>query len=120
MKKHRLISERQTMTKNVLFMERDDNSTCLSDKKDVHKDGKEQKQKRILKDYIINLHRKFLAENSNTKINLAVLGRMRRKHISIVKFSDKKKSFMSKASKHGFKFKSFESKGMSNSENPET
>ena len=54
MQKHRLISERQTMTKNVLFMERDDNSTCLSDKKDVHKDGKEQKQKRILYDYIYN------------------------------------------------------------------
>lgn len=85
MKKHRLISERQTLTRKVVaFMERDDNSTCLPGKRDVHKDGKEQKQKRILNDYIYNLHRKFLAENSNKKISLAVFRRMRPKHISIV------------------------------------
>ena len=84
-KKHQLISERQTLTRKVVaFMERDDNRTCLPGKKDVHKDGKEQKQKRILNDYIYNLHRKFLAENSNKKISLAVFRRMRPKHISIV------------------------------------
>lgn len=75
MKKHQLISERQTLTRKVVaFMERDDNRTCLPGKEDVHKDGKEQKQKRIL-------HRKFLAENSNKKISLAVFRRMRPKHI---------------------------------------
>lgn len=63
-KRQRLISERQTLTREVeSFMERDDNSTCLPGKKDAHKDGKEHIQKRILNDYIYNLHRKFLAEN---------------------------------------------------------
>lgn len=43
-------------------MERDDNSICLLGKKDVYKDGKEYKQKRIFNDYIYNFYRKFLVE----------------------------------------------------------
>lgn len=71
-------------------MERDDNSICLLGKKDVYKDGKEYKQKRIFNDYIYNFYRKFLVENSNIKISFMVFRRMRLKYISVVKFSNRK------------------------------
>lgn len=62
-KRQLVFFERQALTGEVdPFMERDDNSTCLPGKKDAYKDGKEHKQKRILNDYIYNLHRKLLAK----------------------------------------------------------
>ncbi|KAL3842603.1 hypothetical protein ACJMK2_020596 [Sinanodonta woodiana] len=78
-----------SLTRVRLFMERDDNSTCLPGKKDANRGDKHQ-QKRILNDYIYNLHRKVLAKNSDTKLSLTTFRRMRHKHISIVKFSNRK------------------------------
>lgn len=120
-KRQRLISERQTLTREVeSFMERDDNSTCLPGKKDAHKDGKEHKQKRILNDYIYNLHRKFLAENSNTKISLTVFRRMRPKHISVVKFSNRKTCLCQRHQNMVLKLKALKTIGMPTTENPDT
>ena len=74
MKKHVLISEHQTITRKAeFFMERDDNNVCLPGKKDVHYDVKVHTEKKNLNGYIYILHKKFLAENSNTKISLTVL-----------------------------------------------
>ena len=67
-------------------MERDDNSTNLPGKKDSHKDGKSRIQKRVLKDYLYNLHLKFRTENSESNISLSVFSRLRPKHIQLVQF----------------------------------
>ncbi|KAH3702424.1 hypothetical protein DPMN_077441 [Dreissena polymorpha] len=47
----------------VQFLERDDNSRQLAGKGDAVKVGntKSKKQKRVLNDYLYNLHLKFLA-----------------------------------------------------------
>lgn len=59
-KRQLVFFERQTLTGEVdPFMERDDNSTCLPGKKDAYKDGNEHKQKRMLNDYIYNIHKSF-------------------------------------------------------------
>lgn len=82
--KQRLISELQALIREVeSFMEWDYNSTCLPGKEDAYKDGKEHKQKMIFNDHIYNFHRKFLAENSNTKISPTVFRRMRLKHVCV-------------------------------------
>ncbi|KAL3871848.1 hypothetical protein ACJMK2_039820 [Sinanodonta woodiana] len=58
-KKQRLNVERQSMRTRVrLFMESDDNSTCLPGKKDAKREDEHQ-HKRTLNDYIYDLHRKF-------------------------------------------------------------
>lgn len=82
--RQRVIFEHQALTREVeSFMERYYNSTCLPGKNDAYKDRKEHKQKSILNDYIYSLHRKFLAENSNTQISLTVFRRMRPKHVCV-------------------------------------
>ena len=85
--KSRLAGERKVIHDKVRdFMERDDNSTNLPGKKDSHKDGKSRIQKRVLNDYLYNLHLNFRAENSESNISLSVFSRLRPKHIQLVQF----------------------------------
>lgn len=120
-KRQLVFFERQALTGEVdPFMERDDNSTCLPGKKDAYKDGKEHKQKRILNDYIYNLHRKLLAENSNTKISLTVFRRMRPKHVCVVKFSNRKTCLCQRYQNMVHKLKALKTIGITTLENPDT
>jgi hypothetical protein len=53
----RLSQKRRELRRIITdFMERDDVSTCLPGKKDNKNVGKVQKQKRVLNDYLYNLH----------------------------------------------------------------
>jgi hypothetical protein len=71
-------------------MERDDVSTCLPGRKDSKKVGKVQKQKRVLNDYLYNLHLKFKAENDSSKVSLTTFSRLRPKHVQLVQFCNRK------------------------------
>ena len=64
-----------------LFLEREDNSTVLPGKRDVKIHKKIVMQKRILNDYLHNLHQKFLMEFPDLKISLSSFCRLRPIHV---------------------------------------
>ena len=66
------------------FLERNDNSILLPGKADAVKVGKEKQQKRVMNDYMYNLHTKFLAVS--TAVSLATLCRKKPQAISHVNF----------------------------------
>lgn len=70
------------------FLERDDNSRLLPGKADAVKVGKDKVQKRVLNDYMYNLHTKFLAESSY-KISHATFCRKKPTSIAHVNFSSR-------------------------------
>ncbi|MEW8542104.1 MAG: hypothetical protein AB2693_01100 [Candidatus Thiodiazotropha sp.] len=82
---------RKTETLIHSFLERDDNSRLLPGKSDAVKDGKcvnNKKQKRVLNDYLHNLHLKFIAE-TGCIVSLATFCRCRPRYISLVNFASR-------------------------------
>ena len=75
-----------------VFLSRDDNSRMLPGKKD----GKEIVRKRVLNDYIKNLHLKFLAEFPEIKVSAGIESKLRPGHISLCNFLSKNKCLCSK------------------------
>ncbi|WAQ99020.1 hypothetical protein MAR_023393 [Mya arenaria] len=69
-----------------IFLERDDNSRQLPGKADAVKVGKSKVQKRVLNDYMYNLHTKFLTESSY-KVSHATFCRKKLANITHVNFS---------------------------------
>lgn len=66
----------------IQFLEREDNSRLWPGKNDVIRLSKDVKvQKRTLKDFMHNLHHKFLDENPTTKISCASFCKKRPKYI---------------------------------------
>jgi len=71
------------------FLEREDNCTVLPGKKDTMKVGTELRQKRVLCDYLHNLHTKILLENPDMKISRAVFCRLRPRNILTANFASR-------------------------------
>jgi len=68
---------KEMMTNKVIqFLKREDNSTMMAGKKDCTS-GKDKEQKRVLSDYLHNLHKKFQLENSEIKILRSQFAKMR-------------------------------------------
>lgn len=66
-KKTKYATWRKHMTEEVRkFLEREDNSRILPGKADAVKEGQEKMQKRVLNDFMYNLHHKFQAESTET------------------------------------------------------
>lgn len=72
-----------------VFLKRDDNSRMMPGKNDAKKSGGVKVQKRVLCDYLYNLHDKFLAENPNEKISCATFSRLRPNHIILAAFTSR-------------------------------
>lgn len=71
----------------INFLSRDDNSRNMPGKADKVKTGLGQSaQKRVLTDYMSNLHKKYLSENPTIKLSLASFQRIRPKHILTTSF----------------------------------
>lgn len=76
-----------TITREIQeFLMRDDNSRLLPGKADAVKVGKSKVQKRVLNDYMYNLHTKFLAE-STYKVSRATFYARKPQSIAHVNFS---------------------------------
>ena len=103
-----------------VFMERDDNSTSLPGKKDSRKVGKERFQKRVLNDYLYNLHLKFRVENSSSNISLSVFSRLRPKHIQLVQFRGRNTCLCQKHQNMVLKCKSLRENKVLSLENPDS
>ena len=69
-KKSRLLESRNHLRQHITnFLELDENSTCLPSKRDAQKVDDEKVQKRVLNDYMHNLHMKYLAQNPDKKVS---------------------------------------------------
>ena len=74
------------------FYNRDDVSTALPGKRDAKKNKKKKIkiQKRVLNDYLSNLHDKFVTENEGVKCSFSTFARMRPPHFILANFSSRK------------------------------
>jgi len=74
------------------FYNRDDVSTALPGKRDAKKNKNRRilVQKRVLNDYLSNLHDKFITENVGVKCLFATFARMRPQHFILANFSNRK------------------------------
>ena len=69
-KKSRLLESRNHLRQHITnFLELDENSTCLPSKRDAQKVDDDNVQKRVLNDYMHNLHMKYLAQNPDKKVS---------------------------------------------------
>jgi len=120
-KKRRLQDYRKRITDEIVqFLERDDNSRQLPGKGDAVKvdNTKSKKQKRVLNDYLYNLHLKFLAE-SPVKISRASFYKTRPKHISLVNFASRSVCLCSKHQNFCFLLRSMKSMNVTTCTSPD-
>ena len=89
-KQTRLLAIYQAKKEQVkLFLERDDNSRMMPGKNDAKKSEGVKVQKRILNDYLYNLHAKFQAEHPIKKMSRATFCRFRPSHIVLAAFTSR-------------------------------
>jgi len=74
---------RKHETAIIEFLERDDYSRAHPGKRDVVECNGEEKQARVLTDYMMNLHLKFLSEKPELKVSLATFCRVRPPYIQL-------------------------------------
>ena len=104
----------------IEFLERDDNSRNLPGKADKVKIDKENTvQKRVLTDYISNLHQKFLGENPTAKISLTTFQRIRPKNILTTSFITRNSCLCTKHQNMAMLVKTLQQEGLDVSKNPE-
>ena len=93
-------------------MERDDNSKVMPGKKDFKKVAKAvSKQKRILNNYLRNLHLKLISENFNIKISLSSFCHMRPTHLSLINYTSRNACLCTKHQNFALKLKAITSVG---------
>lgn len=102
---------------NVL--EREDNSTTLPGKKYFKKSDGKIKQKRILTDYLHNLHEKFLLENPALKVSQSVFYKMKPEHILYANFSSRKTCLCTKHQNVALKIRCLRKYGIQAPTNPD-
>ena len=76
----------------INFYNRDDVSTALPGKRDAKKvkQGKPRIQKRVLNDYLSNLHQKFVSEHINMSCSFTSFARMRPKNFVLANFANRR------------------------------
>jgi len=90
----------------------------LPGKADCIKDKDTKTQKRVLNDYMYNLHLKFTSE-SQIKISKASFYRARPKYISLVNFASRSVCLCSKHQNFSFLLRSMKSLGITSCTNPD-
>ena len=101
------------------FLNRDDNSRVLPGKGDSVKVGTDKKQKRILNDYLGNLHLKFVSE-VDYKISRASFCRLRPKEVSLVNFTSRSVCLCSKHQNMGFKLRALKNMNVCTNTSPDS
>lgn len=118
-KKSRLRNLRKQVSEEVVtFLERDDNSRLLPGKNDAVTSCKERIQKRVLNDYMYNLHLKFQGE-STLSVSRAAFYRCRPKHIALVNFASRSICLCSKHQNFCFLLRTLKSLNVSSCTNPD-
>ena len=103
------------------YLGHDDNSRQMPVKNDAKKvETGVKKQKRILNDYLKNLHLKFLSEEPDIRISLASFCRLCPLHIMPVNFTCRNTCLCRKHQNMALKLKAVKSAGVQVSTNPDT
>ncbi|XP_041349280.1 uncharacterized protein LOC121368607 [Gigantopelta aegis] len=111
----------QNLQQNLLELyERDDNSQCQPGKSDTKTIHGVKIQKRILTDYLANLHVKFLLESPTIKISMASFCRARPKHVLLTSFITRSTCLCTKHQNMALKIKAIRKEGVNVPINPET
>lgn len=100
------------------FLERDDNSRQLPGKGDAVKAGNKKIQKRVLNDYMYNLHLKFNAE-SDIKVSRTTFYKARPKYVSLVNFTSRSVCLCSKHQNFCFLLRSLKCLNVTSCTNPD-
>lgn len=100
-------AKQKLQTQLTSFLEREDNSSVLVSKKksDVLVIENKEHQKRILSDYIHNLHEKFRLENPEVKVSQALFYRSRPKYFLLANFASRKTCLCSRHQNMALKLK---------------
>ena len=101
------------------FLLREDNCTILPGKKDVKKVGDRCEQKRVLSDYLHNLHFKFKLENPDIKISRATFCRLRPTHVLTANFCSRTTCLCSRHQNTALKLKALKNGGSAVNINPD-
>lgn len=102
------------------FLLREDNCTILPGKKDVKKVGDQSEQKRVLSDYLHNLHFKFKLENPDIKISLTTFCSLRPKHVLTANFCSRATCLCSRHQNTALKLKAPKNCGAAVNINPDS
>ena len=86
------------------FLQREDNCVTMPGKRDQ----KQKHQKRILTDYLHNLHAKFILENPDTKISRSTFSYLRPKHVLLVNFCSRNTCLCSRHQNIALKIKAIQ------------
>lgn len=89
----------------VSWLKRPDNSTCLPGKRDFKKVGRDRRQQHILKDYLRNLHQKFLAENPSSNVSLSFFCKCQPAEVRTIKHAKRLSCLCLKHTNFGLKVK---------------
>ncbi|VDH99569.1 Hypothetical predicted protein [Mytilus galloprovincialis] len=109
-KKTRMKAAREDLRSKVLvFLERDDNSTCLPGKRDNKKDGKEKKQKKS----------KFLSENVLTKLSVSVFRRFRPANYVLASFGNRRTCLCQRHQNMALKVRTLKALNITTTSNPD-
>lgn len=103
----------------IKFLERDDNCRTLPGKADTVGKGNEKVQKKVLTDYVKNLHIKFLSENPNVHISMATFYRARPRHLALANFVSRLSCLCQRHQNMALKLKSLKSLNIINTTNPD-
>ena len=119
-KQTRLLAIYQAKKEQVkLFLEQDDNSRMIPGKNDAKKSEGVKVQKRILNDYLYNLHAKFQAEHPIEKMSRATFCRFRPSHIVLAAFTSRKTCLCQWHQNLALVLRAVKGKGATNTVNPD-
>ena len=114
-------SKKNEMTREAVknFLEREDNSSILTGKKDTKTENTDKKQKHVLSDYMKNLFQKFRFENPETKISKSLFYSMRPPHTVLANFASRRTCLCSRHQNLALKLRALISLGGRCSKNPD-
>ena len=101
------------------FLEREDNSSILTGKKDTKTENTDKKQKHVLSDYMKNLFQKFRFENPETKMSKSLFYSMRPPHTVLANFASRRTCLCSRHQNLALKLRALISLGVRCSKNPD-
>ena len=115
-----LESQKDTERAFYEFLQSDECSTCLPGKKDKVTVDRNVKQKRVLTDYMTNLHNNLLADYSTKKVSFVVFCRLRPAHIKLASFPTRQTCLCQRHQNLSLKAVAIRERGVHCSSNPET
>ena len=120
-KKQRLVDLMKERKAHVVkFLEDDENSAATPGKGDTIAVDGEKIQRRILNDYMHNLHLKYLAENPDNAISRSFFYRCRPSYIKLASFGSRQTCLCQRHQNMTLKLKTLKSLGITTMSNPDT